>query len=147
MQTNKNFFVPEYIQDFKCIGKDCIDSCCVGWKINIYCPKKRNKHISWESNEQKIKYTGENYFNKLKEIPNVNIHYIDTDLLPFKFKDNLDIHSAIYKKTQNKELIEAQILKLILFVGQNPCLTFDQFHLELSNLLLIGLTFYVLCDH
>ena len=35
MQTNQNFFVPEYIQDFKCIGKDCIDSCCVGWKINI----------------------------------------------------------------------------------------------------------------
>ncbi len=35
MQTNKNFFVPEYIQDFKCIGKDCIDSCCVGWNIKI----------------------------------------------------------------------------------------------------------------
>ena len=59
----------------------------VGWKINIYCPKNPNKHISWESNEQKIKYTGENYINKLKEISNVNIHYIDTNLLPFKFKD------------------------------------------------------------
>ena len=35
MQSNKNFFVPEYIQDFRCIGKDCIDSCCVGWNINI----------------------------------------------------------------------------------------------------------------
>ncbi len=35
MQTNQNFFVPEYIQDFKCIGKDCIDSCCVGWNIKI----------------------------------------------------------------------------------------------------------------
>ena len=35
MQTNQNFFVPEYIQDFKCIGKDCIDSCCVGWDIKI----------------------------------------------------------------------------------------------------------------
>ena len=35
MQKNQNFFVPEYIQDFKCIGKDCIDSCCVGWNIKI----------------------------------------------------------------------------------------------------------------
>ena len=35
MQTNQNFFVPEYIQEFKCIGKDCIDSCCVGWDIKI----------------------------------------------------------------------------------------------------------------
>ena len=35
MQTNQNFFVPEYIRDFKCIGKDCIDSCCVGWNITI----------------------------------------------------------------------------------------------------------------
>ena len=35
MQTNQNFFVPEYIQEFKCIGKDCTDSCCVGWDIKI----------------------------------------------------------------------------------------------------------------
>ena len=35
MQTNQNFFAPEYMQDFKCIGKDCIDSCCIGWNIKI----------------------------------------------------------------------------------------------------------------
>ena len=26
---------PFYYDDFKCIANDCIDSCCIGWQINI----------------------------------------------------------------------------------------------------------------
>ena len=32
-------------------------------------------------------YTGKNYFDDLKKIKNVNVHYIDFNNLPFKHKD------------------------------------------------------------
>ena len=67
-----------------------------GWKINVFCPIKRNENISWNSNEQKTKYVGTDYFGELKKILNVNIHYIDTDLLPFKYKDASEIIKSDY---------------------------------------------------
>ena len=33
--SNEIFFTPDYITNFKCIGKECIDSCCTGWNIEI----------------------------------------------------------------------------------------------------------------
>ena len=33
--SHKKFVVPEYMTHFECVGKDCIDSCCVGWNIHI----------------------------------------------------------------------------------------------------------------
>ena len=63
----------------------------VGWKINVFCPTKKNDHISWTGPEQKTKYNGMDYFNELKNIVNVNIHYIDTNLLPFKHKDASEV--------------------------------------------------------
>ena len=27
--------VPDYYYDFKCIGGDCTDSCCIGWELDI----------------------------------------------------------------------------------------------------------------
>ncbi len=27
--------MPEYLQQFKCIGGDCPDTCCIGWNVNI----------------------------------------------------------------------------------------------------------------
>ena len=35
LEVTQEYFIPEYMLDFKCIGKDCIDSCCVGWNIEI----------------------------------------------------------------------------------------------------------------
>ncbi|MCD3298160.1 flagellin lysine-N-methylase, partial [Clostridium botulinum] len=32
---NKRLLQPIYVKNFKCIGKDCEDSCCIGWKIHI----------------------------------------------------------------------------------------------------------------
>ena len=63
----------------------------VGWKINIYCPVNPNKHISWVTQEQKSKYTGKDYFDELKDINNVFIHDINTDNLPFKYKDASEV--------------------------------------------------------
>lgn len=67
-----------------------------GWKINVFCPIKRNEHISWTTHEQKKKYVGLDYFNELKKIQNVNIHYIDTDLLPFEHKDASEVIKSDY---------------------------------------------------
>lgn len=67
-----------------------------GWKINVFCPIKRNEHISWVTHEQKKKYVGTDYFNELKKIQNVNIHYIDTDLLPFEHKDASEVIKSDY---------------------------------------------------
>lgn len=30
-----NMFIPKYMDSFKCIGSECIDTCCAGWDINI----------------------------------------------------------------------------------------------------------------
>ena len=68
----------------------------IGWKINVFCPIKRNEHISWTTHEQKTKYIGTDYFNELKKIQNVNIHYIDTDLLPFEHKDASEVIKSDY---------------------------------------------------
>ena len=68
----------------------------IGWKINVYFPIKRNTACSWVTNEQKTKYTGIDYSNELKKISNVNIHYIDTELLPFKHKDASEVIKSDY---------------------------------------------------
>ena len=68
----------------------------IGWKINVFCPIKRNEHISWTTHEQKKKYIGIDYFDELKKIQNVNIHYIDTDLLPFEHKDASEVIKSDY---------------------------------------------------
>ena len=68
----------------------------IGWKINVFCPIERNEHISWTTNEQKTKYNGIDYFDKLKSIQNVNVHYIDTTLLPFEHKDASEVIKSDY---------------------------------------------------
>lgn len=68
----------------------------IGWKINVFCPIKRNEHKSWVTFENKKKYTGIDYFYELKKIQNVNIHYIDTDLLPFEHKDASEVIKSDY---------------------------------------------------
>lgn len=30
-----NMFMPKYMSTFKCIGSECVDTCCAGWDINI----------------------------------------------------------------------------------------------------------------
>lgn len=67
-----------------------------GWKINIFCPLIKNENISWVTNEQKTKYNGKNYFDELKEIKNVNIHYIDTNLFNFKYKEASEVIKSDY---------------------------------------------------
>lgn len=34
-EKKKVFLTPQYFKKFRCIGSECEDSCCVGWKVNI----------------------------------------------------------------------------------------------------------------
>ena len=61
MELNQDFFVPEYMQDFECIGKDCIDSCCIGWNVEI--DKKTFKKYE-NSQNKKIKLISQQFLVK-----------------------------------------------------------------------------------
>lgn len=45
---SQTVLVPDYYQDFHCIGADCEDSCCIGWSVPIdrdtYHKYKQHKH-------------------------------------------------------------------------------------------------------
>ena len=61
MNNNETFFSPNYMTSFKCIGKDCIDSCCSGWRIDIDEETYKN-YIN--SSEKKIKLISKQYLVK-----------------------------------------------------------------------------------
>lgn len=67
-----------------------------GWKINIFKPLKKNDKISWKGPEQKDKYIGNDYFYLLYNIPNVQIHIINTNNLPFHHKDASEVIKSDY---------------------------------------------------
>ena len=70
MELNQDFFVPEYMQDFECIGKDCIDSCCIGWNVEI--DKKTFKKYE-NSQNKKIKLISQQFL--VKKDTNSDISY------------------------------------------------------------------------
>ena len=53
------------------------------WKIIVFMPMKKTNTISWETQEQKIRYTGIDYMYKLREIDNVVIQKICLDKIGF----------------------------------------------------------------
>ena len=65
------------------------------WKINIFIPTKKTETISWKTHEQKIKYTGTDYFNKLYDIPNVFIHKVDLNEIGF-YNDASEVIKSDY---------------------------------------------------
>ena len=54
------------------------------WKIIVYLPTKRNTEISWKSHEQKLRYEGTCYLDKLKEVDNLIIQYVSLDEIGFR---------------------------------------------------------------
>lgn len=49
-EKKKVFLTPQYFRKFKCIGSDCEDSCCIGWRVNIDKETYR-KYRSVQNNE------------------------------------------------------------------------------------------------
>ena len=56
-----------------------------GWKINIYYPIRSNTKKTQQTSEQKDIYTGINYFSQLYNIPNINIHKIQSYQVSYCF--------------------------------------------------------------
>ena len=61
MNNNETFLTPDYMINFKCIGKDCMDSCCTGWNIEIDKETYKN-YIN--SSEKKINSISKKYIVK-----------------------------------------------------------------------------------
>ena len=70
MHNNETFLTPNYMTNFKCIGKDCIDSCCTGWRIDIDKETYKN-YIN--SSEKKINIISKQYL--LKNDTKTNLSY------------------------------------------------------------------------
>lgn len=65
-----NIFMPKYMLTFKCIGSECVDTCCAGWDINIdgdtyknytSCTGSLKELVTGKFRENK---DNEDYFNK-----------------------------------------------------------------------------------
>jgi len=90
MQNNKNevFITPEYITKFNCIGKDCIDSCCTGFNIELD-KETYKKYI--KSPDKKINLISKKYIIKNKTEANLSFAKIENKnhSCPFLANDKL----------------------------------------------------------
>lgn len=92
----KNIIVPSYLNEFKCIGGDCEDTCCCGWKVLIdeatYKKYKKVNHYEIKKKLQK---------NIIKQRSNSNQHNFAKMKMyegkcGFLLKDGLcDIHKTL----------------------------------------------------
>ena len=64
------------------------------WEIRFYYPKYRYKGISWNSSEHCFKFSGKDYYNKLKALP-IKLIEVDFELLGFS-NDISEVYKANY---------------------------------------------------
>ena len=64
------------------------------WKIIIYMPEKKYDHITWNGNEQKLPYQGDDYLDKLYQL-DIEIIKIDFEDISF-FNDVSEVHKSDY---------------------------------------------------
>lgn len=88
--------IPQYIKEFQCIGAECSDSCCIGWKITIDgVTYKKYKKVSNQDMRKKLdKYVGRNRLSNDKyEIAKIRLQH---KRCPFLQEDKLcEIHSIL----------------------------------------------------
>ena len=61
LNNNETFLTPNYMTSFKCIGKDCIDTCCNGLHIEI---DKETYENYINSSDKKINSISKKYISK-----------------------------------------------------------------------------------
>lgn len=61
--NSQEALVPQYMQNFQCIGSDCEDSCCIGWKVTI--DKRTYKNLTSVTNRG-MRETFKNGMQKLE---------------------------------------------------------------------------------
>ncbi|AWI03674.1 flagellin lysine-N-methylase [Clostridium drakei] len=80
----RKVLVPEYMNEFKCIGAQCEDNCCIGWNVAI--DKETNmkyKNVRNQELKEKLqKYISRNRSNGTNE-NYAKIKMLDNDCCPF----------------------------------------------------------------
>lgn len=88
--------IPQYIKKFRCIGTECPDSCCIGWKISIdeATYKKYKKLDNYEMRKKLEKHVGRDRTSNSKyEIAKIRLQ---NKKCPFLQEDKLcDIHGKL----------------------------------------------------
>ncbi len=89
-------FMPNYMEEFQCIGSDCIDTCCAGWDINI----DEDTYKLYDNSTGKLKELVQGKFKENKDSDNYlnkgNMILRKGNICPF-LNENLlcDIHGNI----------------------------------------------------
>jgi len=65
------------------------------WTILVHIPIHKYDEITWTTNEQKDKYEGINYFDKLLNNPNIVINYVDFEKIGF-YNDIAEVIKSDY---------------------------------------------------
>ncbi|MDD4588572.1 MAG: flagellin lysine-N-methylase [Heliobacteriaceae bacterium] len=78
MSKSRPLLVPQYLRQFKCIGPQCEDTCCIGWRVNIdhptYRQYRRLKH-------PELKPDLDKYIKRNRSTPSED-HYAKVKLNP-----------------------------------------------------------------
>ncbi|MGG7164467.1 flagellin lysine-N-methylase [Clostridium ihumii] len=100
---------PNYIDKFKCIGGECLDSCCIGWKVDIDKRTYQNYRVCKNMQFRKKLYK----FVKRNRKSNSNKEYakivmdIESRRCPFLNKKNLcDVYINIGEESMSNTCTE-----------------------------------------
>ena len=135
--------IPEYVKKFKCIGSECEDTCCKGWRINI---DKKTYNIYKKSMNIKLKplfakyikrnhnNKTERHYGKLKMDEKGYCPFLDKNKMCGLYKDigeeNLSEICKIYprqtsfidnKLEQSLTLSCPEVVRLVLFNENGIC--------------------------
>ena len=72
MKDSIKMIYPEYVENFKCIGGECEDNCCIGWDIDV--DKITFKKYHKVKDEPMRKMFQKNVYNS-NECSNENLDY------------------------------------------------------------------------
>lgn len=91
MKNPLTILIPSYAEDFKCIGGECEDSCCIGWNVDI---DKKTYRKYFQTKNAKMKEKFKNHIYKNKESSNKDVDYGrivigDTKWCPYLEEDKL----------------------------------------------------------
>ena len=68
MKNQTKILIPSYAEDFKCIGGECEDSCCIGWDIDIdkntFRKYSRTKDVQMKQKFEEHIYRNKECYNK-----------------------------------------------------------------------------------
>lgn len=104
IMSNETIQKPNYMKKFKCIGADCEDSCCAGWRVNF---DKKTTQTYLSAADEEIRKIASNNIKKVKvNRSSANYSFIQMNekgACPFQQTDKLCmIHNRMGEKALSK---------------------------------------------